>query len=124
MSDMTNAFEDEIYEALRTDTPHLALFSVAPSESSAGTEVSGNGYTRMPVTLAAGGGTGAGANTAQVDFPVATGGGWTVVAVGILDASSGGTLKFYKAVSLPASGVIAAGQSIRVAVGALTVAFA
>lgn len=78
------------------DTLHVALFTVAPSDTGGGTEVSGGGYARVAVTNnptnfpAASGG--AKANGTDVTFPTATASWGTVVAFGIFDASSGGNL--------------------------------
>ncbi len=122
MSDMTNAYEEELYEAVRADTPHLALFTAAPTESAAGTEVAGNGYARMPITLPAyNSGIGGGATAVQFDFPAASGTWGVIVAVGIFDALSAGNLRLYKAITPTAQ--IVAGMSVRVSAGGLTVAF-
>src|SRR5690348_8635519 len=104
MADMTNYFERLVYEWLRGNqmptppsTLYLALFTVMPGESSAGTEVStsGTGYARMVVTLPASSapGDGSGANSAIINFPTALAawhGGGGVVGAALMDAASAG----------------------------------
>jgi hypothetical protein len=79
---------------------HIALFTVTPSDTGGGTEVSGNAYARVSVTNnatnwpAASGG--AKANGTAITFPAASGGNWgTVVAFGIFDASTSGNLLYW-----------------------------
>lgn len=77
-------------------TLHIGLFTVAPSDTGGGTEVTGGSYARVAVTNnstnwpAASGG--AKANGTAVTFPTATASWGTVVAFGIFDAGSGGNL--------------------------------
>lgn len=77
-------------------TVYLALFTVAPSDSGGGTEVSGGSYARLAVTNnatnfpAASGG--AKANGVDMDFVEATGNWGTIVAYAMFDASSGGNM--------------------------------
>jgi hypothetical protein len=128
MADMSNYLEEQIYNWLRGTampsapaTLYVALFTTAPTESTAGTEVSGGSYARQAVTLPAySAGSGGGSNSAIVNFPTATGSWGTVVAVGLMDAASAGNLLMYKAIS---SQAVASGQSIRVDASALTVTF-
>lgn len=77
-------------------TPYIALFTAAPSESTAGTEVSGSAYARQNVpaaswTLSGTAPTQAANNTA-VNFPVVTGSGYTVVGAGLMTAVTAGSL--------------------------------
>lgn len=77
-------------------TPYVALFTAAPSESTAGTEVSGSAYARQNVpaanwTLSGTAPTQAANNTA-VNFPVVTGSGYTVVGAGLMTAVTAGSL--------------------------------
>lgn len=133
MSDMTNYLERQVYEWMRgvqmptpPGTLYVALFTVAPSETAAGTEVSSSGtaYTRMAVTLPASSapGDGSGAIASAINFPTATGGGWgTVVAVALMDASSAGNALMWKAIS--PSVAVAAGDSLRFDAAGLSVTF-
>lgn len=78
---------------------YLGLFTVAPIESSAGTEVSGGGYVRQPLSFAAAATDGAGATTktsnTTVTFPAATLSWGTLLGWGIFDAASAGNLLWY-----------------------------
>jgi hypothetical protein len=95
----------------------LALYTVAPTDSSAGTEVTGGGYVRQTVTLTTSGSDTT--NSAAVEYPTATAGYGTVVAVAVLDASSGGNMLAYA--SLTANKTIATGDVFRVPAGDLDI---
>jgi hypothetical protein len=75
-------------------TVYVALFTTAPTDAGGGTEVSGGGYARQSVTFGAPSGTNPTqiANSADVNFPVATAAWGTVVAFGLFDASTAGNL--------------------------------
>ena len=98
-------------------TKYLALYTVAPTDSSAGTEVTGGGYARQTVTLTTSGSDTT--NSAAVEYPTATANYGTVVAVAVLDASSGGNMLAYA--SLTASKTIATGDVFRVPAGDLDI---
>lgn len=98
MSSFTNYLEDAILDhvfrnnALTSPTTvYMALFTTAPTDAGGGTEVSGNGYSRLAVTFGAPS-AGSVGNTGALDF-VASGGNWgDVLAGAIFDASSGGNM--------------------------------
>ena len=98
-------------------TKYLALYTVAPTDSTAGTEVTGGGYARQTVTLTTSGSDTT--NSAAVEYPTATANYGTVVAVAVLDASSGGNMLAYA--SLTASKTIATGDVFRVPAGDLDI---
>ena len=98
-------------------TKYLALYTVAPTDSTAGTEVTGGGYARQTVTLTTSGSDTT--NSAAVEYPTATADYGTVVAVAVLDASSGGNMLAYA--SLTASKTIATGDVFRVPAGDLDI---
>lgn len=80
-------------------TVYFALYTVAPSDSGGGTEVSGGAYARVAVTnnatnFAAASG-GLKRNSTVITWPTATASWGTVVAVGVLDASAAGNLLFW-----------------------------
>lgn len=81
----------------------MALYSAAPNEAGGGTELTGNGYARQPVTFgAAVSGTGTSSNSNLVTYPTATGGNWLAATHwGLFDAASGGNLLRYGALSVP-----------------------
>lgn len=81
-------------------TYHFALFTVAPTDSTPGTEVSGGSYARVAVTnnttnFPASTGGASKANGVAITFPVATAPWGTAVAWGAFDASTAGTLRYY-----------------------------
>lgn len=89
---------------------YLALFTVAPTDSTAGTEVSGGSYAREAITFSAASG-GQVAIASAIEFAEATASWGTIVAVGILDASSGGNLLAFSA--LDSNVAIASGDIYR-----------
>jgi len=115
-------------------TLYVGLFTVTPSDTGGGTEVSGNAYARVAVTssLANWAGTqSAGSTTASsgtggttsnnnvISFPTPTPSGWgTVVAVGLFDASSSGNLLIWGA--LTTSKTINPGDTVTFPAGTLT----
>lgn len=81
-------------------TVYLGLLTATPSDSAAGTEVSGNAYARQAVTFGSPSPAGTFANSGVVNFPAATPSGWgTIVAVGVYDALSAGNLLYWAALS-------------------------
>ncbi len=100
-------------------TVYAALYTAAPSDSGGGTEVSGSGYARTAITFGAAA-SGAIANSAAVEFPVASGGNWgTITHFGIFDASSGGNLLYWAA--LASSKVVNDGEQFKFAIGDIDV---
>lgn len=95
---------------------YVSLYTVAPSDSTAGTEVTGGSYARQIATFAAAA-AGATTNNTVIDFtnmPAAT-----VVAIGIADAVSAGNLLYWS--TLTTSRTTVAGDTIRINSGALSV---
>jgi len=99
-------------------TVYMAVYTVAPTETGGGTEVSGNGYVRQPVTFTAPAPDSC-SNDADVTFPVATGDWGIIVAFGIFDAASAGNLLYYA--NLTASRDILTSDQFRVPSGQLIV---
>lgn len=102
-------------------TPYIALYTAAPSDSAAGTEVSGSSYARQNVpgaswTLSGTSPTQA-ANNAAVTFPAVTSSGYTVLGAGLCDAVSAGNLLRWQAIS---STAIAVGDQGNFAINAIT----
>jgi hypothetical protein len=93
----------------------LALYTVAPGETGGGTEVSGGSYARTSVTFTVSGDTAS--NSANVEFPTATGSWGTVVAVGVFDNSS--NLIAYA--NLTANRTIGSGDVFRILAGELDI---
>lgn len=108
MTKFSNFLEDKIIDKLLRNqayTPpsaiYLALFTVTPSDSGGGTEVSGNAYARTAIVFSAPTPPGVTSNNADVTFPTASGGNWgTVVAVGVFDAATSGNLLLWGALTV------------------------
>lgn len=97
----------------------LALFTVAPSETTDGTEVSGHAYARQAITWGAAAG-GVKTSTADILFPFATSAyGSDVVAVAVCDALTAGNQRYFGALSSPLS--IGEDQRVAIPAGALIV---
>ena len=102
MSNMTNYLENAIANAVvgtasytSPANVYLSLYTVAPTESTSGTEVSGNGYSRQEITF--GNPTdGVVSSTANVTFTASAGNSFSAVAYGVTDASTAGNILFYK----------------------------
>lgn len=113
---------DIINYSLRNSTVYLALFINDPGPDASGTEVSGTGYGRVPITLgipAVINGKSTSSNTAAVNFGTAGSAWGTVSYWAIYDASVGGALLWYGAFSRAKT--IEINDSVVVAVGELDV---
>jgi len=104
MAGLTNYLEDKIINHVFGSTSYtkptnwyVGLLTATPSDSAAGTEVSGGSYARMVCAFTiTGTGTAQAANTSAITFPTATA-DWGIVGwVGIYDALSGGNLAAYQ----------------------------
>jgi len=98
-------------------TLYLALHTSNPDEDNSGTEVSGGAYARQTIAFTTSGNTTS--NTAAVEFPTATANYGTVSHCGIYDASSGGNLIAYAALS--SAKTIETGDVFRVPAGDLDI---
>jgi hypothetical protein len=99
-------------------TTHLALFTVAPTDSSAGTEVTGGSYARQPLANAfTASSSGASSNNLNIDFTGMP--SCTVVSIGIMDASTGGNLLIHG--TLVVNKVLDDGDTLRIATGDLDI---
>lgn len=97
-------------------TLYVALFTVAPSDTGGGTEVSGGGYARQTATFNVSGTNPTEAsNVAAIEYPTATANYGTVLAVGVFDASSGGNLLAYS--TLTTNKTIDSGDVFRINAG-------
>lgn len=125
---LRNWFKGTALPAVPTNF-YCALFTVTPSDSGGGTEVSGNAYARQALSPVAGtwtngsAGTGQTQNTNAITFPAATPSGWgTIVAFGIFDALTTGNLIVWGALS--ANKTVGVGDIFQFAAGALSITFA
>jgi len=124
MGSFSDYFENKIIDHMlgnQAFTPpstlYVALYNVAPTDAGGGTEVSGGSYARQAVTFSAASG-GATSNSADITFPQATADWGTIVAVGILDASTGGNLLAWGA--LTANKTVNNGDQFKITAGNLT----
>jgi hypothetical protein len=77
---------------------YIALFTTAPSDSSAGTEANYTGYARVAVARTSGGWTISGDtchNTAAITFAACTAGTNTITSFAIMTASSAGDMLYW-----------------------------
>ena len=118
----SNTFETHVLNYVFTTTSvtrptawYLALFTSNPDEDASGTEVStsGTAYARQSATFTVSGNTAS--NTAAIEFPTATASYGTVTHVGVFDASTGGNLIAYSALST--SKAVGTGDVFRVPAG-------
>lgn len=85
-------------------TVYVALYSATPSDSGGGTELSGSGYARKAVTNDAtnfpNASGGAKSNGTEIRFAAASAAWATAVAWAIFDASSGGNMLYWGALTV------------------------
>uniref|UniRef100_UPI004047D3DE phage tail fiber protein n=1 Tax=Shewanella sp. TaxID=50422 RepID=UPI004047D3DE len=101
---------------------YVGLFTAAPSDAGGGTEVSGNAYVRKATGTMAVSGTSPTncTNSAAIEFAAASGGNWgTITHVAIFDASSGGNMLGWSA--LTTSRTINDGDILRIPAGDLDI---
>lgn len=136
---LENKLVDHILRAATFSKPttvYIGLFTVNPSDSGGGTEVSGGSYARIQVgpgdaswTATQGGTTGNSSgtggqtnNAADTIFTQATANWGTVTGIGIFDAVSGGNLLFWGA--LTTSKTVNNGDQFKIAAGNCPITFA
>ena len=127
MAGFSDYLEDKVLEHVfggnaysAPSTLYVALYTVAPTDTGGGTEVSGGGYARQTGAFTVSGTNPTTAsNTAAIEYPTATANYGTVVAVGIFDASSSGNLLAYA--NLTASKVVSSGDVFRFNAGDLDI---
>ena len=95
---------------------YLALYTVAPTDSTSGTEVSGGSYVRKAATFNAAS-SGSTTNTSDIDFTGMP--ACTVVAIAVCDALSSGNILVYG--GLTANKTLDAGDILRVSAGDLSI---
>lgn len=95
-------------------TTYVALFTANPSDNGGGTEVTGGSYARVAVTsslanwagtqssgstTASSGTSGTTSNNSSITFPAPTANWGVITGFGVYDASTGGNLLFYGALT-------------------------
>ena len=125
MSAKSNYLEGKLIEHVLRNTAytshstvHISIHTANPAEDASGTEVSGSGYGRQPIAFGAHS-DGACSNSAVEEFTASGGSFGTVTHFGIFDASSSGNLLYYGA--LTASKVVADGDTLKFAIGSITI---
>lgn len=91
-------------DVFRIDPVYLALYTSNPTANDTGTEVSGAGYARQPITFSAPtieGGKQTIKNSVKVEFPVAESDWGTITHIGIRDAATGGNLIAFAELEAP-----------------------
>ncbi len=124
MSSFTDYLEDRLLNHIFRNTAstapatvYLALFTVTPSDTGGGTEVTGGGYARQAITFGASSG-GAIANTGAVAFTASGANYGTVVAVAIMDALTVGNMLAWDGIT---SAVVNDGDTINFPIGDIDV---
>lgn len=115
----TTLFTNDVLNLIKNNTPHLALYTVAPTAAGGGTEVSGGSYARKPITYGA---IAAGqmSNSALISYsglPAST-----ITHYGVFSAATGGTLKAFGSLNAPVS--VISGDQLQFPVGNHTLTFA
>ena len=125
MAEFTNYLENKLLDHVLNNTSftspttvYVGLFTAAPTDTTAGTEVSGGSYARQVLSVSTAS-EGVVTSDADVNFPQATGNWGTIVALGIHDALSSGNLLMYT--DLTTSKTIETGDILKVSSGSLTV---
>ena len=118
--------EDKVLKHVFTNTAYtpattlyVGLYTVAPSDTGGGTQVSGGSYARTSVTFSVSGTTTLCTNSAAVEFPTASASWGTVVAVAVFDASTSGNMLAWA--DLTTNKTIDSGDVFRVATGDLDI---
>lgn len=142
MSDyLENKLIDHVFRGQSYTLPvlYVGLLTAAPSDAGGGTEVSGNAYARVKAaagasqaltdwkstqndSLASSGTTGNTTNTNAITFPTPTATWGTVTHFGIYDASTGGNLLFWGALTI--SKTINQSDTVTFPSGTLSITFA
>jgi hypothetical protein len=91
----SNWFENKVLVDNIATGKYLALFTAAPGEATAGTEVTGGGYVRqsIPFTVT----NNSASNTSEVAFPQASAAWGTISHWAIMSAATGGNMYYYGA---------------------------
>jgi hypothetical protein len=110
--------------SLPDDAVWLALFTAAPNDAgTGGTEFTGGSYARQPISMAAAataGGVSTKSNDTEIVFPVATADQGTVVAYGVMDAVSGGNMRWHRDLTVPEQRQILTNDQYRIPAGNLS----
>lgn len=131
MGSKSDAFEIDILKAVTAQTTtilsttaftnvYVGLFTANPTDSTAGTEVSGGSYARVQSkTKWAAPSAGSVSTNADLVWPTATADWGTVTGFAIFDALTGGNMTYWGA--LAANKVVSSGDTFSILSGQLTI---
>ncbi|UPK45773.1 phage tail fiber protein [Paenibacillus pabuli] len=106
---LANALLNQVFRNTawtRPTTIYVALYTTNPTAADTGQEVSGGGYTRLPIVFgppAIEGGKPTIKNIADIAFAIATASWGTVSHIGTRDAATGGNLLYFGPLDSPRS---------------------
>ena len=127
MAAKTNAYRTDVLNVVRGTNitapaaVYQAAYTVLSSDgSSGGTEVSGNGYLRVPVTLSTADSSGAVYNSTELAYPKASGTGWGEIVGTALWSSSGTSGYCFVTDVMSTTVTINSSQQLRFSSGAYT----
>jgi hypothetical protein len=122
----TDYLEDKILKHVFTNvaytsptTVYVGLFTVAPTDTGGGTEISGSGYARKSAAFTVSGTGTLATNSAAIEFDAATGSWGTIVAIAVFDALTTGNMLAFA--DLTTSKTIASGDVLRIPAGDLDI---
>lgn len=126
----TDYLEDALLKHVFTNTAYtspsavyLGLFTVAPTDTGGGTELSGSGYARQAITFSVSGTDPTLAtNSSAIEFPTATGSWGTLVAVAAFDALTTGNMLAWA--DLASSRTVGSGDIFRIPANDLDITLA
>lgn len=127
MAQMSNYLEENLINLVFRNTAfstpgtvYVALYSTDPTDADTGTELTGDGYARVAVTMGVPT-DGVSLNTADVVFAPATADWAAVTHIGIRDALTAGNLLMHKNIT---SVSVLSGNTFRIPTGDLSITFA
>lgn len=125
MAEFSEYLENKLLDHVLRNTSYtspttcfVGLFTVAPTDTTSGTEVSGGSYARQELAVSAAS-AGVVTSSADVVFPQATANWGTISHIGILDALTSGNLLMYT--PLTTSKTIEEGDILKLSSGNITV---
>lgn len=98
MAGIKQTLANSTLDSMLSGSLYLALFTVAPTATTAGTECSGSGYARQSISFSSASG-GSKASSSGVTFPAATGSWGTINAWAVMSASSGGNQLTFRVIT-------------------------
>ncbi|MEK4052651.1 hypothetical protein MHB84_03285 [Paenibacillus sp. FSL F4-0087] len=106
---LANALLNHVFRKTALASPanvYVALYTTNPTAADTGQEVSGGGYTRLPIVFGApavDGGKPTIKNSADLAFAIASASWGTVSHIGLRDAATAGNLLYFGALDSPRS---------------------